>query len=177
MGLFRNMDVNQKTNGFTLLQLLLVIALTGVMATAAYPYYQDLMARQAFKQQAQSLHQQFLLARNHAVQYKAFVRVCALDANNHCITSLPLEQPFSTFIDANNNARLDPDERLISQMAVLPSQLVMTSNQASYLYRPDGRSSVLGTVRLESNTTQPLLKAELLVGMTGRPRICFDASC
>ncbi len=157
MGLFRNMDVNQKTKGFTLLQLLLVIALTGVMAAAAYPYYQDLMARQAFKQQAQSLHQQFLLARNHAVQYKAFVRVCALDANN--------------------NARLDPNERLISQMAVLPSQLVMTSNQASYLYRPDGRSSVLGTVRLESSTTQPLLKAELLVGMTGRPRICFDASC
>ena len=76
-----NLHVNPRCNshrssGFTLLELLLVIAVIAILASMAVPNYQRLMARRAVDQATLQLRDHIELARTYAQAHQIKVEVC-----------------------------------------------------------------------------------------------------
>jgi type IV fimbrial biogenesis protein FimT len=76
------MHRRQKVSGFTIMELMIVVAIVGVLAAFAMPNFRDLVARMRLKTGTSELHSSLLLARSEAVKRNAAVAVVPVDASN-----------------------------------------------------------------------------------------------
>ncbi len=58
----------QQNSGFTLTELLIVVAISGILAAMAVPSYQDMIERNQLKQAAESLKSDLMFARTEAIK-------------------------------------------------------------------------------------------------------------
>lgn len=70
---------NRSTRGFTLLEALVVIAIVGILASAAIPQFQTFINRRLIAGEVASLSSSFRLARAEAIRRGRLVTVCPSD--------------------------------------------------------------------------------------------------
>lgn len=68
--------------GFTIIELMIVVAIVGVMVALAAPSLGDLVVRTRLKTAASDLHGSFILARSEAIKRNAVVQVVANNSAN-----------------------------------------------------------------------------------------------
>ncbi len=130
--------------GFTLLEVLVVLALLGILVGMAAPAMSDLRVRHQLQAQAEGFLDSLVLARSEALRRQQRISLCAQARNGGCDADGQWQQGWLVFVDGNDNGLHDAGEALIEAHAALPPGLSLgaTSTVKTYFsYGPEGRSA------------------------------------
>ena len=174
-----------RSHGVTLVELLVVLALVGILLSVATPAYQQILQRQQLRAAVADLAAAIDLTRSQAMARGRTVMLAPLDAGG-----LDWRSGWIVFVDANGNRRPDADELTLFQRGALPQGLRMaavftSSAPPAYLaYNAAGRScSAANSLAARWGTLSLALGDDarnIKINMLGRLRVCDparDASC
>ena len=173
------MDKRSVSAGFTLIELMVVVALVAILQTLAAPAFSSMVNSMRLSTAVNSLFSSLLLARSEAIKRNARAVVCKSVTGDACVTSGGWEQGWIVFHDANNNAAVDAGEVLLLRQQALPSSIRFTGNApvASYVsYTPMGTTSYTsgafqaGTLTVCGASASAVEARQIVISSAGRPR-------
>jgi len=102
-----------KHNGFTIVELMISIAVLGIIIAIAMPSLTTFIVGMRVDNEISQLHRLILTARNTAISMEQNVTLCPLNSSNTCSTNW--DEELSVFIDLNNNNKYESasNEQLI----------------------------------------------------------------
>jgi type IV fimbrial biogenesis protein FimT len=165
--------------GFTLIELMVVVALAALLQSLALPAFRGFVNSMRLTVAVNSLFTSLLLARSEAIKRNGRAVVCKSASGEACVTSGNWEQGWIVFHDANNNARRDAGEAIVSYQQGTAAPILLTGNSplASYVsYTPMGQTAYASgafqagtlTVCVASSSSQEA--RQIIVSSAGRPR-------
>ncbi|MFA5242202.1 MAG: GspH/FimT family pseudopilin [Sulfuricella sp.] len=156
------------TGGFTLIEMMITIAIAGVLLAIAVPSFRDLIINNSISTQANDFISGLALARSEAIKRGTSVRVTAAGAD--------FGSGWTIWVDANANAAIDAGEALREHEALKTGFALVGSgftNNAEIQYRSTGTSDSSGVFTLcYSGYTGRLIS----VSLTGRASVAKTAS-
>ncbi|MGD8483350.1 MAG: GspH/FimT family pseudopilin [Thioalkalispiraceae bacterium] len=144
----------KKTTGFTLIELMVALAVFAIMAAIAVPNLQGLLQRNGISNQTNMLVANLNLARSEAVKRNARIALCWANADQDaCLTSTdptPWEDGWLVFIDSDEDEELDAGETILRVNDPVGSGNTIRSGQYknTLFYNGDGSISAAGTFRI-----------------------------
>jgi type IV fimbrial biogenesis protein FimT len=115
-------------NGLTLLEVLVVLALLGILMALAAPGVSELRQKHQMQSQGERLLGSLLLARTEAVRRQQRVTLCVRGVADRCISDGSWGQGWVVFVDANDNAVRDPQEVVLQLQEGVPAFLKLEGN-------------------------------------------------
>ena len=141
--------LNSCMKGVTLLELMISVSITSILAVIAIPNYNDFIIKMRVDNEISQLHRMLLITRNTAINSGQKAIVCPLNNNNEC--SGQWENQLSVFIDTNDNKSLDDIESVLKIREAITEgdQLIYGKNRMMITFKPTGQLSGLanGTFR------------------------------
>ncbi|WP_349927513.1 GspH/FimT family pseudopilin [Acinetobacter sp. A1-4-2] len=102
----------EQKNGFTLVELIVTLAIFAILATIALPYFQDMKAKQEVNATTNKLISTIHLAKSQATLYHTNVVLCPSQNKVNCQTS-QWTAGLLVFLDSNKNRQIDTGEKII----------------------------------------------------------------
>ncbi len=134
--------VKSRLKGFTLIELMVSVSVTSILAAIAIPNYSDFIVKMRVDNEISQLQHLLLTARNQAINTQFPVTLCPLDAENKCNTQW--EKEISVFIDLNSNNIYEPSN---NEILVRTKSIVFNGDKLQYglrrnrvKYAPTGRT-------------------------------------
>ncbi|MEL7296710.1 MAG: GspH/FimT family pseudopilin [Pseudomonadota bacterium] len=157
--------------GFTLLELIIALAITAIVSTVGVPAMSDWLGNQRVRAESRLLWQHLGLARQTAVLRRQVVVACPTLDGLRCDDALDWSQGWMMFINLDDDrpAQKDPNERLISRHQS-HDRIRIVSNRRTLRFSGDlqrasnGRLLVCGDRAGQSPT-------QLVISPTGRTRL------
>jgi len=125
------------SRGFTVVELLIVIAVTAILLALATPNLRGVIERNQLVGQANELAAAMALARSEAVSRGIQAGVCASSDDGASCSGSWTGNDIVVFIDEDNSGDLDGGERVLK---VFPTNgdLTLTGTADEFLFRPNG---------------------------------------
>lgn len=168
--------IYMQTNGFTLLELLITLAIGAILMFIGIPGIQSLITDSAIQAEVFSFHNAFHRARSYAIDQHTDVIACMANEQEECT-----EHDFShllIFSDKEKVRELSGNKsRILIRHQYTKSALTVTTNQRYFVFQPDGtQAGTPGTISLcGSNENKGI---GLTIAMSGRVRqqniVCDD---
>ncbi len=105
--------MNKRTAGLTLLELLVVVSITAILATVALPSMSTLVAETRISSATSMLASMMKFARMQAVARNSRVTLCPSENGIDCGEANEWNRGVMAFEDANHNRRRDENEELL----------------------------------------------------------------
>lgn len=135
----------QRVNGFSLLELLISLAIIGLLMLVAVPSLHSFIVETYVDNQILSLQRLLLITRNASISNEQAVTFCPLN-NNVCTNEW--HQELSVFIDANNNQVYEEGlgERRLAVKEPVDDQYLLQygTTRTSITYAPTGHLAAWG---------------------------------
>ena len=168
--------VRDTVEGFTLLELLIVVAISGILLGVGLPAMGALIERNQFKAEVSAVHRAVALSRSMAVYRGEAVSLCPLDNLGNC--SDQWSNSLSIFADTDRSGSLDENEVIIKVLPALSgdsSNLMRDFNRSSaVMFYPSGSAfGRNGTMKICLRST-PNLSATIIISGSGRIRMGKD---
>lgn len=145
----RSIYSNSNVKAFTLIELIVSISITSILAAIAIPNFSEFIVQLRVDNEISSLHRILLITRNSAINSGHKAIVCPLNNSFQCTDQWQNE--LSVFVDVNDNKKLDANEKVISIRAEINTndKLIYGSGRNKITFKPTGQLSGLanGTFR------------------------------
>jgi len=170
------MTANQlnKKNGFTLIELIIALAISGIIMTSAIPAFSQMLAKNRQETQLFTLFSHHQLARSEAIKTNQRVTLCKSSDGRQCTPDSPWHEGWIVFSDLDHNKKINDGERVIYIQQALNRNLTLkyrgfgSSNYISYY--SDGHSTTNGTFTLCSQFGDNSARS-IIISRTGRARL------
>lgn len=166
--------------GFTLIELVAVLAIVAVLAGIATPAFTGLVRSTRLTSATNDLFASLLMARSEAAKRRGRVALCKSTSGDTCATVGGWEQGWVVFHDTNNNGARDKGEEVILRAQPLSRDLRLSGNLnvAKYVsYAPTGEARLAGggfqagTITLCSESAGREEARQIVISSAGRPRV------
>lgn len=101
-----------EVSGFTLIEMLFVLAIAAILVSLAAPGFQAFSAQSKAKNSIHKLSGVLRHARNHAVHHQKQVLVCPSEDGIHCLNQ-DWQAGVMVFEDSNHNRQAEPTETVL----------------------------------------------------------------
>ena len=184
-------DTCRRHKGFTLVELMITLAIAAILLALAAPGFRSLIERNRLQSAASNLYASLMLARSEALKRNQPVGVCkgtATASAASCTTTGTdgfWEGGWLVHLDPNNPSTLDPNDVLATRLALKGGdtlRVVKTSATGTKFngitYRPDGGSSGDASFILCNSDGDTSTRRLITLEFTGRPKLSQTAgSC
>ncbi|NRB40257.1 MAG: type II transport protein GspH [Pseudomonadales bacterium] len=145
------MQVSNKNNGFTLIELMVVISIVAILATIAIPNFTTLIKNTQMRSQSNDVLGFFKYARATAIKRNETIHIGSTDGQNW-------QQGMAIWVDGNSGTanQFDPDSDETLRIATALPQgfsLTQASSQQFYTFKPNGELSSANTLTLCDSRT------------------------
>ena len=165
-------------NGFTLIELIVTLGLTGILITTAVPPLTSLWQKQTVISQIHILNKTLNKARRLAVISNEITVTCTLTAAMTCANEL--SNQMDVFIDKNQNRALDPGEARLQHIEIDPSLELkprLSAGRAYITFNPTGTTNgTFGSLQLCQPNYNPENQRAIIITRTGRIRLSQDSN-
>ena len=107
-----------KSDGFTLIELMISLAIVAILLAAAVPAMLDFLERNQSRAIISEVRNLVALARENAVHHGCHTIMCPSENQTQC--SRNMDAPVIVFSDCNRNREIDGDDELYRVMQSLP---------------------------------------------------------
>ncbi len=171
----------KKSNGFTLVELMLTIVIAAILLTMAIPSFQQLTRSNRTSTQANELFTALSMARMSAIERGEPVTVCSSTDQASCSGNTNWKTGWIVFTDINSNQTIDDDgdanlcetgqddDCLLRVWGPLTGSTVLTGTSSFISFDLDGRASAASSIVLKAAATCGSgEKRTIAVSATGR---------
>lgn len=148
--------------GFTLVELMITVAMMSIMLTVGLPSFQSIIVSSRLTSSTNAMVSALQLARFEALKQHKTVTIKKKEAN--------WQGGWDVFVDANENGNMDDKEKLVSYDKI-NSTVLVTGNGTTYdnyvSYDASGRINAIGNFLFKSQSEC----RKIIIAATGRIRI------
>ncbi|KFI22030.1 GspH/FimT family protein [Nitrosococcus oceani] len=178
----RTADIfRQGTNGFTLAELIIALAIAGIITTMAVPSFQGAIRNNRISTQANEFITALHFARSEAVKRRQRITICksanSTAASPACntVNSTGWDKGWVVFVDEDEDASLDTTETVLRVHGPLEggNRLTGNTNVANYIsYAANGTAQLTsGAIQMGTITLcHPPKARQIVINSTGRIR-------
>jgi type IV fimbrial biogenesis protein FimT len=167
----RRQGVRYRTEGFTLVELMIVLVIVGVLVAIAAPSYSTLILRTKLKSYANEVVASAYLARSEAIKRNAEVRLCVSADGRSCAGSGDWDQGWIVVVDPNDVIKRQQPLSTGIKLFELSSVAVHTIT-----FKPSGVASDYARLKVCQQTPSEGIEEKVVtISVTGRPRVATKA--
>ncbi len=167
-----------KRNGYTLIELIVTLALASTLIFLAIPSVTSLLQKQTVISQIHLLNKTLNKARRLAVISSQITVACTLTPAKTCAGEL--SNQLDVFVDKNQNRRLDPSEERLQHIEIdsgLQLKPRLSAGRAYITFNPTGTTNgTFGSLQLCQPSYAPENQRAIIITRTGRIRLSQDTN-
>jgi type IV fimbrial biogenesis protein FimT len=137
-------QASKSGNGFTLVELLVVLSITGIVLAIALPSFNYVIVRNRITTNVNTLVSTLQSARSEAIKRGTSVTVCSSNDGSTCRTTSVNEwaEGYIAFADANANATVDAQDTILQRVRGTNSSSIATTTFAYFATATNGTRAV-----------------------------------
>jgi prepilin-type N-terminal cleavage/methylation domain-containing protein len=167
--------MNKKTtSGLTLVELVITIAVAGILAGLAIPSFRDMIQNNRMASHANELVSSVNLARNEAVKRGVQVKIKAAGT----ATDNEWGKGWKVWVDDDGDGTINGTEVVLRDVGEFNSSIELdsTGNTSLFVYQADGSLGAAQTLRLCDSTKSGEKGREITIAPSGRVSVS-DYTC
>jgi type IV fimbrial biogenesis protein FimT len=157
--------------GFTVLEMLLVLAITAILMIIGIPALQTYEMRQRMNAAMHLLHGQLVLARNEAIRFNTQVVACPGNTETGCLEAADWSGGWIVFADLNGDRLYQQTENVFRAEPGLEQVVIRsTAGRTSLRFYPNGSAPGSNGSITFCDERGPAAARKLLISNSGRIR-------
>jgi type IV fimbrial biogenesis protein FimT len=165
-----------RENGFTLIELAIVLAVAAILLVVGVPALQDMVRNNRLVTETNSLVAHLNLARSEAVKRRTGVVVCSSTTPTAAVPPCDGGQDWDggtvVFVDANGNGAVDNAAEVVRASSAVVDSIDIRASAGSVRYGPDGSITAGTAVTFAVCDTRGVARGrQIAVSGVGRPQL------
>lgn len=176
---FSNNDLAENHNGFTLIELMVVLAIAGVLLLVAFPNFNEMIQGQRLKTQTNETLAAIVFAKSEALERRSNVTICAMKTgiSNQCgTTGNEWANGWVVFVDSNNDGVVSNGEEVIKSRGNY-KKLTSTASVTGFIFDFEGVANTSGDINFCYEKANGNKRRRLSLTPGGLPIISAHENC